>query len=119
MKLISNKYLALQTELHNNPNYGVASIGIAPEVKDFFKAGKFKSISDYGAGKRNLFYTLKELGLKDFNYYPYDPVFPDYGPPKSGDLVCCIDVLEHIEEEFLENVLDDLKKITIKIINKV
>ena len=115
MELISSEYLALQTELHQNLYYGVASIGIAPEVKDFFEAGKFKSISDYGAGKKNLFYTLTELGLKNFDYHAYDPVFPEYGPPKSGDLVCCIDVLEHIEEEFLENVLDDLKKITNKI----
>jgi hypothetical protein len=115
MKKISRKYLALQKELHQNPYYGVASIGIAPEVKDFFEAGKFKSISDYGAGKKNLLYTLTELGLKNFDYYAYDPVFPEYGPPKIGDLVCCIDVLEHIEEEFLENVLDDLKNITIKI----
>jgi len=115
MELISSKYLALQKELHKNQHYGVASISIAPEVKDFFEAGKFKSISDYGAGKRNLFYMLTQLGLKDFDYYPYDPVFPEYGPPKSSDLVCCIDVLEHIEEEFVENVLDDLKKITNKI----
>ena len=115
MQLISSKYLALQRELHKNQHYGVASIGIASEVKDFFEAGKFKSISDYGAGKRNLFYTLTQLGLKNFNYYPYDPVFPEYGPPKASDLVCCIDVLEHIEEEFIENVLDDIRRITNKV----
>ena len=115
MSRISPQYLDLQVKLHNNPNYGVASIAIAPAVMDFFEAGKFKSISDYGAGKKNLFNALKNLGLKDFSYYAYDPVFPDYGPPQSGDLVCCIDVLEHVEEEFLENVLDDLEKITVKI----
>lgn len=115
MKKISTKYLNLQMELHKNPNYGVASIGIASEIKEFFQAAKFKSISDYGAGKKNLFFALKKLGLENFEYYAYDPVFPEYGPPKSGDLVCCIDVLEHIEEEFLENVLDDLESITAKV----
>ena len=46
------------------------------------------------------------------DYRPYDPAFPDYGGPVSADLVCCIDVLEHIEPEFLANVLDDLAAIT-------
>ena len=63
----------------------------------------------------NLEKKLLELGLKNFHYYPYDPVFPEYGPPKKADIVCCIDVLEHVEEEFLTNVLDELKKITMKI----
>ena len=59
--------------------------------------------------------TLNNLGLNNFQYYPYDPAFPEYGPPKEADLVCCIDVLEHIEEIFLDNVLNDLKKITKKL----
>ena len=41
MSRISPQYLDLQVKLHNNPNYGVASIAIAPAVKDFFEAGKF------------------------------------------------------------------------------
>ncbi len=115
LKIISPKYLKLQKKLHENPDYGVASIIAAPHIKDFFEAAKFKSISDYGAGKKNLFHSLTKLGLKNFEYFAYDPVFPDYGPPRSADLICCVDVLEHIEEEFLENVLKDLKKITQKI----
>ena len=53
------------------------------------------------------------MGCKKFNYYPYDPVFPEYEPVAS-ELVCCIDVMEHIEEIYLSNVLDQLKKITLK-----
>tara|TARA_B100000579_G_C22341905_1_gene625389 strand:+ start:22 stop:546 length:525 start_codon:yes stop_codon:yes gene_type:complete len=115
MKKISRKYLNLQTKLHENPNYGTASISMAPLVKKLFDDFEFKSISDYGAGKKNLEKALNELGLKNFEYFPYDPVFPDYGKPKSADLVCCIDVLEHIEEEFLLNILDDLKLIITKL----
>ena len=55
------------------------------------------------------------LGKKNVKYYPYDPVFPEYGEPKEADLVCCIDVLEHIEPPYLKNVLQDLSKITNKI----
>ena len=113
-KVISEKYLKLQQKLHLNPNYGIASIKFAPNVKKIIEDAKLNSISDYGAGKKNLQKTLIELGLKNFEYYPYDPIFPQYGPPKEADLVCCIDVLEHVEEDFLDNILNDLKKITKK-----
>jgi hypothetical protein len=115
LKTISQEYLEIQKQLHENPKYGVASLAMAPFVKKIFEDSNFISISDYGAGKKNLEKKLLELGLKNFDYYPYDPVFPEYGPPKKADIVCCIDVLEHIEEEYLTNVLDELKKITMKL----
>ena len=111
---ISPDYLRQQQRLHENPNYGVASLAFAPLVIEL--AGKIgaKSIADYGAGKRNLQKKMKELGHGNFDYRPYDPVFPEYGPPREADLVCCIDVLEHIEPEHLEPVLDDLQRITLR-----
>jgi hypothetical protein len=115
LKTISEEYLQMQKELHQRTNYGVASLKMAPVVKKIFEDSNFISISDYGAGKKNLEKKLLELGLKNFDYYPYDPAFPEYGPPKKADIVCCIDVLEHIEEEYLTNVLDELKKITMKL----
>ena len=33
-------------------------------------------------------------------------------PPRTAELVCCIDVLEHIEPNFVDNVLHDLERIT-------
>jgi len=109
---ISEGYLAQQRVLHENPHYGVASIHYAPIVKQLVERLRIKSISDYGAGKCNLRRRLNELGLRDFEYFPYDPVFPEYGQPRPAQLVCCIDVLEHIEEPYLEAVLLDLKQIT-------
>jgi hypothetical protein len=109
---ISANYLAQQHELHKNPNYGVASIGYAPIVKQLLDQTGIKSISDYGAGKCNLRKALHDLGKRDFEYFPYDPVFPEYGPPKPAPMACCIDVLEHIEEEFLDSIFQDLKEIT-------
>ena len=114
-KTISEEYLNLQKDLHLRSDYGTASLGIAPEVKKIFEENKLTSISDYGAGKCNLQKKLIQLGLKDFDYFPYDPVFPEYGSPKKADLVCCIDVLEHIEESFIENVINELRNITDKL----
>ena len=110
--VISEDYRRLQQELHRNPQYGTASIEFAPIVRQVIEMGKLCSISDYGAGKQNLIKTLRgKFGL-DIDYRPYDPAFPEYGEPQSADLVCCIDVLEHIEPELLDNVLDELHGIT-------
>jgi len=111
---ISANYLAQQQELHRNPDYGVASLSFAAIVKEVMDHYKVQSLSDYGAGKKNLLRGLSELGVTNFDYFPYDPAFPAYGGPKPADLVCCIDVLEHIEPAFLDAVLDDLRAITVK-----
>ena len=113
-RTISAEYLAQQQELHRNPTYGLASLSFAPIVKELMARYGVRSLSDYGAGKRNLLRGLSELGVTGFDYFPSDPAFPEYGQPKPADLVCCIDVLEHIEPNFLDAVLDDLRAITIK-----
>jgi len=110
---ISAEYLAQQQELHKNPNYGVASLQYAPIVADMVRQLGLKSIADYGAGKCNLRKKLHEMNCKAFDYHPYDPAFPEYGKPTQADLVCCIDVLEHIEPLYLDAVLKELEKITI------
>jgi len=112
---ISPEYLAQQKELHKNPNYGVASLQYAPLVIQLFDQTGAKSVSDYGAGKCNLQKKMHELGTTEFEYYPHDPAFSEYGEPKQADLVCCIDVLEHVEPEHLNAVLDDLKRIIRKV----
>ena len=109
---ISPEYLALQRELHKNPNYGLSSVKYAPIVKSLMEHHGISSLSDYGAGKRRLPEALRAQGLSGFAYFPYDPAFPEYGPPKPADLVCCIEVLEHIEPHYLNAVLLDLKSIT-------
>jgi len=108
---ITESYREQQVELHKNPAYGVASLAFAPLVAKVMRENNIKSLSDYGAGKCNLGKTLRSSGL-EFEYYPYDPAFPEYGSPRSADLVACIDVLEHIEPEHLEAVLEELARIT-------
>jgi hypothetical protein len=109
--VITEAYRAQQQELHKRPDYGVASLHFAKFVKMVIDHFGLKSVSDYGAGKRHLRTTLAELGA-NVAYTAYDPAFPEYGEPKPADLVCCIDVLEHIEPECLDTVLDDLQRIT-------
>jgi hypothetical protein len=110
---ITEEYMKQQQELHKNPNYGVASLEFSPLVAQLVKQANIQSISDYGAGKKRLLEGLKSNGVNLNNYYPFDPAFPEYGEPKSADLVCCIDVLEHIEPTKLSAVLEELASITV------
>lgn len=112
---ITNDYLQQQRKLHQNPNYGVASLSFAPIVADVMRQTGCSSVSDYGAGKKRLLEGLKKAGVNPSLYLPYDPVFPEYGEPQSADLVCCIDVLEHIEPELIDNVILELSNITTKL----
>jgi hypothetical protein len=112
---ISDEYREQQRVLHQNPNYGVASLTFAPIVNQLLQKIQAASLADYGAGKCNLQKGLSDLGNTNFEYYPYDPAYPEYGSPTPADLVTCIDVLEHIEEPYLDNVLNDLADMVRKI----
>lgn len=67
---------------------------------------------DYGCGHNlSLRKTLKPQ--KEFRYQAYDPGVPEYSdPPTPAELVVCIDVLEHIEPDCLDDVLDHLYDLT-------
>jgi hypothetical protein len=111
--LISEDYLKMQQELHRNPNYGVASVQYAPLVADVLKAVGTTELLDYGAGKGRLGATLEEIFKRPLRIHHYDPAIPQWSrPPEPCNFVACIDVLEHIEPDLIENVLDDLKRVT-------
>lgn len=114
-KVISENYLNQQTILHQNDNYGRTARIFAKSIQKILIDTKSTTLSDYGAGKKVLYDSLISLGMKNFSYFPYDPVFPEYGPAKPAEIVTCIDVMEHIELEYLDNVLDELKLITQKL----
>lgn len=81
-------------------------------VAQIIRVLNVKSLSDYGAGKKRLESRLtQEFGIS-IGYSGYDPAYPEYGAPQSADLVCCIEVLEHVEPELIDMVLDQLQKIT-------
>ena len=113
--LISESYRAQQQNLHTNPAYGVASVKFAPLVAEVMKQNKFREVLDYGAGKGRLGKRLEELLNPSPIVHPYDPAIPQWAvPPKPCDFVACIDVLEHVEPDLLDNVLDHLKSVTLR-----
>lgn len=114
--LISETYRAQQTELHRNPDYGVASVHWAPTVADIARQTKPHHILDYGSGKGRLGTELRKLLKGPFELRQYEPAVPELsGAPEPSDLVACIDVLEHIEPDCLDAVLDDLRRVTARV----
>jgi len=111
--LISDDYRAQQRALHENPDYGVASLHYAPLVARVMASIDADELLDYGAGKGRLGPALAEQLKRPVNVHPYDPAVPEWAAaPAPCRFVACIDVLEHIEPERIDNVLDDLQRVT-------
>ena len=111
--LISEEYRQMQQQLHENPNYGVASVEYAPLVAQIVEATAANELLDYGAGKGRLGMALREHVQRPLVVHHYDPAIPQWSmPPSPCGFVACIDVLEHIEPHLLDNVLDDLQRVT-------
>lgn len=114
--LISEEYRRMQEELHRNPDYGVASVGYAPLVAEILTQVRATELLDYGAGKGRLGQTLRQHIQGPLTIHQYDPAVPEWStPPAPCGFVACIDVLEHIEPHLLDNVLDDLKRVTARV----
>lgn len=109
--IISDEYLELNKKLHSeNRNYGLSGARHAETVIKLKKTLDAESVLDYGSGKGTLAKNLP------FPIWEYDPCVTGKDlPPRPADLVVCTDVLEHIEPDFLENVLIDLVRATKKI----
>ncbi|MCX7135202.1 MAG: hypothetical protein NTW47_00700 [Proteobacteria bacterium] len=110
--LISENYRKMQQQLHENPQYGVASVAYAPMVAQIMEIAGASELLDYGAGKGRLGETLKQHIQRPLVVHHYDPAIPAWAePPQPCPFVACIDVLEHIEPALIDNVLDDLKRV--------
>lgn len=111
-RLISDEYLEQQKALHDKGNYGIVGHRYADHVLQMASSFGAETILDYGCGQMSLANALPQFPVTG-----YDPALPDYSErPEPHDMVTCTDVLEHIEPELLDNVLDDIEKLTIKIV---
>jgi 2-polyprenyl-3-methyl-5-hydroxy-6-metoxy-1,4-benzoquinol methylase len=109
MNYITDNYKELNYQLHQtHPKYGVGGKRHYLSVCKLMKKYECETVLDYGCGKA----TLSKM-LKCTNY---DPCIPKYSSlPQKHDLVVCTDVLEHIELHLLDNVLNHIKSLIIKV----
>jgi lipopolysaccharide biosynthesis glycosyltransferase len=111
-KLISVEYARLNQKLHQErSDYGAHGHRHAAVLSELAKRIGARHLLDYGCGKQTLKGALSGICVKG-----YDPAIHGLNEiPEPADIVYCGDVLEHIELEFLDNVLDDLKRVTLRI----
>lgn len=124
--LISEDYRKQQQHLHDTTEYGTASKEYAPLVAQIVDRIGVEHLLDYGCGSmcnlaRTMFDKAGTKGPKlehiqpghKFRYQAYDPAVPRFADrPIPAQMVACIDVLEHVEPECLDDVLDDLRALT-------
>lgn len=107
-ELISANGAAAQEKLHASGDYGTMGGVYAPMVSAVIDKMQVTHVLDYGCGAQ---VTLaRSLKLKHkITYQAYDPGVPRFAKdPMPAQMVCCIDVLEHIEPDKLDKVLDHL-----------
>jgi hypothetical protein len=111
-EVISHDYMELNKTLHQKSQYyGVSVLRHVNTIIRMYEKTKARSLLDYGCGKGLL---AKQL---DFPIWEYDPAIPGKDhPPRPADLVVCIDVLEHIEPDYLSGVLLDIMRCTKKVV---
>jgi 2-polyprenyl-3-methyl-5-hydroxy-6-metoxy-1,4-benzoquinol methylase len=108
--LISSGYVALNEQLHvSSEAYGTTGQRYAKPIMNVVKVLGAETILDYGAGKG----TLKRA-LIGHNVFEYDPTVPKLSDlPKPADLLVCTDVLEHVEPNYLKNVLNHMRSLSL------
>jgi len=80
------------------------------EIKNLIDEQQPKSILDYGCGKAMFHKHFLKTIFKGIMLFCYDPAVKDFEnkPDREFDLTLCIDVMEHIQEDKVDEVLKDL-----------
>jgi hypothetical protein len=102
--------MSLNKQLHDtNPHYGAHASRDAKAVLKILRLRNCKTILDFGCGKGSLKPTL--LGLDPtLSVLEYDPAIPgkDVMPSSPVDFFVALDVMEHIEPAYLDDVLNQI-----------
>lgn len=111
-------YISNYVELHKNlADYGATSIRMLDEISLAIEYIQPKTVLDFGCGKGTVLVGLKEK-YPDIMFYGYDPGIPgkDILPVQKADLIINTDVLEHIPEDRIDDVLQQMASISENVI---
>lgn len=94
-------------------DYGSTSIMYFEEVSLFIAYLKPATVLDYGCGKGVLLEKLTDR-FPEVTFYGYDPAIPgrDTLPVQKADLVINTDVLEHIPEHALPDIIKEISLVS-------
>lgn len=117
MSLLSSEYKRTLAETHRvtkNAWGGGHSVDKLPKYEAEMSKLGVRSILDYGCANGK-FKVYMEKKKPHYNIYEYDPGIRGKDMlPSPCDYVVCCDVMEHVEEDYLEAVMTHLKSVVVK-----
>ena len=119
-----NRLIEQYKFLHARGNFfkGLSTCSWRKEIGEMIQAHAAETLLDYGCGKGEQYKSKREhtswTGWLSGLPTMYDPAVPEFEkPPPEGQLfdgVLCIDMLEHIEEKYLDEVIDHVFSYALK-----
>lgn len=100
-------------QIHSSKQYGRNSELLTGYIhRHVLGRLEVRTILDFGCGQSRLVDWLAKLS--DAKGFRYDPAIPDWStmPVTSADLVICTDVMEHIPEDDVDDVLTQIRSIS-------
>ncbi|MBP6096271.1 MAG: class I SAM-dependent methyltransferase [Methyloversatilis sp.] len=96
-----------------NPGYGASSIKFIEEISLFIEHLRPRKVLDFGCGKGTLIHELTRR-YPEVTFVGYDPAIPgrEHLPDEAFDLVINTDVLEHIPEQTLPEVVKKISTLS-------
>lgn len=105
-------------EAYQNYFTGYSLIAHVPEIIQLSKNSNIQTCIDYGCGRARAWKEMKLNKLFLFeSVYLYDPGIEEFSErPSPADMVICTDVLEHVPEACVDEVLKDICSLAKKIV---
>lgn len=107
MTLYSKDYTDQLKQLHEKKKTFGSRTGLG-DIQQWVDSYNPKTFLDYGCGKGGLVNTLNDISSN--SCIGYDPGYEEYAvePDSPAEMLISTDVLEHIEPEFVANVLQHM-----------
>ena len=114
-KVISEEYRAQIAQVHSGPlKWGGAVNGKTARILNWAEDMLAESILDYGAGYGLFKQQAIEMG-STLDIREYEPAIKEKAAmPEPADLVISVDVLEHVEPEYIDDVIDHIHSLSKK-----
>lgn len=115
-------YMRQQKQMHEAGNYGLSGSRHAAKIylllAQLLAPGGTCHVLDYGAGRGTLREAIyrKFALLQGLRWAEYDPCIEHKSrDPEPADVVTCTDVMEHVEEPYVDGVLKHIASLTRKV----
>jgi 2-polyprenyl-3-methyl-5-hydroxy-6-metoxy-1,4-benzoquinol methylase len=108
---LSEQYRKVLEKEHASSEWGVTGHLLASQVHQIMTLEGLNTLLDYGCGQGKLGQWFAK-NAPQMDLREYEPGIPRRAAmPDPAQIVACIDVMEHVEPEYVVNVLDHIQKL--------